>query len=446
MKIYLVNIAYPTSMISFPIGLAYIARALDIRGIDFQVIDLIPVAPEEREAVFMERIASVENGIFGFGLRIGNRSMDINLEYARMVKAVSQKNIVVFGGPLATSIPHLLFEHAGCDYVVMGEGETRFADLVQSLLAGKTEPSINGVLHKTSHADRKRIGPVQKIDNLDDYAPPLYSRFDMDFYTDFFRDNQLSFELMSSRGCRGNCSFCFRFIGKGFHSRSMASILKEIEDVHETYGFTDFIFRDENSLQSRAVFFSLMEKLIAERYNFSFRITARLDDLDKETIDLLSAANIKSVGFGVESVNQSTLDKINKGIHIRESETIISMLHEKGIEPRGSFIIGFPDDSEADLEATHEFIRRNKIIATINYLTPLPRTRLFDQVAPLLPFGDAWAYTKHVDQFQLYQDLILNLTSMPDDILVDYFQRMCLVSDNNIKLDSKYDRYLRKPV
>ena len=444
MDIFLVNIAHPTSMISFPIGLAYIARALERKGIEFDILDLIPVAPDDREEAFLERIASVKNGVFGFGLRIGNRSMDINLKYARWVKEVSKNNIVVFGGPLATSIPGLLFENTDCDYIVMGEGEARFAELVIFLMGGEAAPVINGVLSRTGFDAQQRMPPVRKIDNIDDYAPPLYDRFDMDFYTTFFKDNHLSFELMSSRGCRGNCSFCFRFIGKGFHSRTASSILDEIEYVHERYGFSNFIFRDENSLQSKSVFFNLMEKIIQNHPDFRFRLTARLDDLDEQTIDLMGAANVKSVGFGVESVNQKTLDKVNKGICLQKSGTIISMLRKSGIEPRGSFIIGFPDDNEEDFEATYDFIRRNKIIASINYLTPLPSTRLYEQVAHLLPGKGLWAYTQHIDRLQLYQDLVLNLTSLPDDVLTGHYRRLCAVSGNAIHLDAKYDSYIRK--
>ena len=183
--IYLVNVSPPSFIISFPIGLGYVAKSLELNQIDFEIIDLNTINPDRREAVFHERISHIRGGIFGFCIMVGNKSMEMTLKYARIVKAVSPSNIVVFGGPLASAIPELLLEKADCDYVVAGEGEERFPELIKSICDGNKKLQVNGVYSKYCKSVKNHACRIEKVKNLDLYSPPMYELFDMKFYTDF---------------------------------------------------------------------------------------------------------------------------------------------------------------------------------------------------------------------------------------------------------------------
>jgi len=432
LKIYLVNIKNPATKLSFPLGMAYIARALEVAGMDFEVIDLLPVPPEERENVFLSRIRGVRNAVFGFGVIVGNRCLEINSHFAKLVRRHSPGSTVVFGGPLATATPELLLKHGICDHVVMGEGEERFVTLLRSLTNGHADLDDSGIVSRSDAwsrdeedtLDMDRAKRIAKIADIDRYAPPAYGRFDMDFYVGFYKAHGRCFEINASRGCRGNCAFCFKFVGRGFHARSAESLVAEIDAINCEHGFTGFLFREENFLQNKALVRDFLSAVNGLGKDFSFRCISRLDDLDEETVRMIAGANFLSVGFGVESLNQKRLEQINKGTHVEDIEKTIDLLRRYGLDPRCSFILGFPDDTEEDFTAIYDFIRRNQVKGTVNLFTPLPRTRLFrdlkDDVMRAAEVDTVWDYVQLIDQASLFQDLVVNLTRYPDDVLMHY--------------------------
>ena len=443
---YLVSISSNTLTISFPTGMGYLARALKIANIDFEVIDLTPIKPTSRKEHFLDIVKNIHNGVFGFGIIMGSSCMETNIEYARKVKEISKNNIVIFGGPLATAISSLLLEKTECDYVVLGEGEERLPQLLNKLSNHDYSTQIDGVVSRNSIQNVPKKGPLQikKVRDLDNCSQPLYDAFNMEFYIDFYKEHNLSFTIMASRGCWGQCNFCFKFIGTGFHARSASMILDEIEYVYNRWGFTNYIFREENFLQNRGLIFDLIKMKNERNIDFGIRCTGRCDNLDNEIVNALREINVKSIGFGVESVNQATLDKINKNIKVSELENNIDLLRMNNIEPRGSFIIGFPDDTEEDYEEMYKFIKKHEIKGTINFLTPLPKTRLFDQVKELSKFRDDWEFIKKTDRALLYQELIVNLTSLPDEVLLYHKKRLTDVSYDFYEISQKYKSFTAK--
>ena len=442
--IYLVNAPPPVKgRIAFPIGISYLARALKLNGFDFSVLDLGVLPPEVRINEFRKAIKGVSGAVFGFGLIIGNKCLETISRYAAMVKEESPDNMVVFGGPLASALPRLLLENTTADYIVMGEGEERFPELLKRLNNNEPCARIDGVVSRSSPGDSIHDKPLKKVADLDKFAPPCYEAFDMDFYSGFYKAHDFCFDIMASRGCRANCSFCFRFIGKGYHSRSAASVLGEIRLIMEKWGVKKFAFREENFLQNKKLFWGLTNSADELGIDFSYRCISRVDDVDEDIVAGLVRGGAISVGMGIESVNQDTLNRINKGIRVEDQERKIELLAKHGIEPRGSFIIGFPEDTEEDWRQMEDFISRTGIKGTVNLLTPLPRTAIFKELreAGLIP--DVWEYVKRVDQAYLYQDLIMNLTRYPDEVITGQYQRLKnLVSDQPV-IQPEYQALVR---
>jgi radical SAM superfamily enzyme YgiQ (UPF0313 family) len=450
--VILVNIKYPTKTIEFPTGLAYIAQALVRAGIEFEVIDLIPILPEEREKFFLKSISGLRNCIFGFGVIIGNRCLEINTHYANIVRKHCPDSSIVFGGPLATAAPELLLQNEICDYVVMGEGEERFVSLINGLNSGKISTAPGIFAKQNSYrqdaldtSDLTTNKKIQMIKNIDDYAPPAYEYFDMDFYKDFYETHGLCFPLNASRGCRANCKFCFRFTGQGFHARRAHSIANEISYIHKKYKFNKFIFLEENFVQNKVLVQNFIN--LTFEYNFAFRCVSRVDDLTEEIIKELADSNFLSIGFGVESVNQKTLDLLNKGTSVRDIVEKMEILRKYGIEPRCSFILGFPDDTEQDFIATYKFIKEHQIHGTVNLFTPLPRTKIFkenmDLVLKKTNTNSVWEYIKLIDRAFLFQDLVVNLTKYPDEILMHYKKLCTDLARQSLTPKGKYKKFIR---
>ena len=92
----------------------------------------------------------------------------------------------------------------------------------------------------------------------------------------------------------------------------------------------------------------------------------------------------------------------------------------------------------------YKFIKKHEIKGTINFLTPLPKTRLFDQVKELSKFRDDWEFIKKTDRALLYQELIVNLTSLPDEVLLYHKKRLTDVSYDFYEISQKYKSFTAK--
>ncbi len=449
-KIYLVYAPNPVmGRMSFPMSLGFLAKALHLGGFDFEVIDLLPVKPDKRIETFKEKVSGIDNAIFGFGLIMGNNTLKTCEKYAGVIKEHSENHTVIYGGPLPTAVPQMILENCHCDYVVCGEGEKRLPALLLALEKGSD--TVEGVYSKGNIPHELRRPVIQKIKDLDYYSPPYYDAFDFDFYIDFYKENDMALEIMASRGCWAQCDFCFKSIGSGFHSRSAESILDEIEYLHERCLANKFMMRGENFLMNKKVVSDLIKGREKRGLDFRFRCSARIDDINDELLDGLAGIVI-SIGMGIESLNQESLDSVKKRTNVSGMERTINMIRKRGIDPRGAFIIGLPTDTEKDYEAVYDFIERAGLKGGgVNYLTPTPGTKLYNDTRDLVltktGCKNDWEYIKLLDSHYLFQELVVNLSPFPDDVLKYHKNRIHKrLRSMHEKISDKYQEWVNTDV
>ena len=113
-----------------PIGLYNVAAVLKHDGYEVALLNLNAGGPSPEQA--MASIEQFRPDVIGFSVLNANRWGGI--EIARRAKALDAKIVTVFGGVGASYLwEHLLTHFAEIDYVVIGEGEHAFLDLVRSI-------------------------------------------------------------------------------------------------------------------------------------------------------------------------------------------------------------------------------------------------------------------------------------------------------------------------
>ena len=222
-EVYLVNVTRKVNQIQLPIWTSVLVNALKMSDINVEVIDLLPIPEGRKEEYFKSRLPK-EKTIFGFSIIAGNNHLNQTERYAQMVLEANPENIIVYGGSLPSSIPELTLENCLCKYLIAGEGEFSFPYLIKSINQGNQSPGdITGLFYKNENGV---VGiPPKRIHSLTEYSKPDYGLLDMNFYVNYLNETNQSFELMASRGCRGNCSFCFKFCGPGFSKKQTKSVL-----------------------------------------------------------------------------------------------------------------------------------------------------------------------------------------------------------------------------
>ncbi|HCE45331.1 MAG TPA: hypothetical protein DET40_17465 [Lentisphaeria bacterium] len=441
--VYLLNIARRTNQIQMPISIAVLTNALMEKGIDANVIDAIPIEINKREEFVSEIIPDCP-AIYGFGIIAGNGHLDETEKYASILKNKNKSNIIIYGGPLPSAVPELILKHCICDYLISGEGEISLPYLINSIEKGDFYPDHPGIYYKKG--DNIIGKPPARIKMLDSVSDPDYSQLNMQFYINYLKETGQAFEIMASRGCRGNCSFCFKLCGKGISFRSVDSVINEIETVIAKYSLNRFYFVDENFLENKKYFIQFIEQKRRRNLDFSFIGQCRIDSIDEEICSIGSKNGLVCVSVGVESPSQKTLSLINKGYSSQIVEEKIRICRDNGILFRANMIIGFPWDTEEDYISMIDFVHANRLEGNfkLSYLTPLPNTRLYNDAKKDGYIKDDFEYIKSLGD--LYWERMVNMTSLSNDVLDLYYRKISGIGQRQVNhpKSEKYASQIKK--
>jgi len=164
----------------------------------------------------------------------------------------------------------------------------------------------------------------------------------------------------------------------------------EIEEIYKRYGESYLIFRDPLFTEERERAIGIAEGMLRKNIRMQFECETRLDDLDKELLDLLHRAGLDTVTFGVESMDPATLKRVGRRpIPHQHQREIISYCRDKGITTEGFYVIGFLTDTVESITATIDYaIDLGSTAALFKMLTPFPGTPLFKHMKPLITETD----------------------------------------------------------
>jgi len=294
------------------------------------------------------------------------------IEWVRAARRKHRMRVGFFGTP-ATHMPWLLQEHA--DFLIKGEPE----QAAIRLASGET-PS--GITASTA------------IDDLDSLPFPAWH---------FFRQTRLrhtvgrslwssnrAFPVLSSRSCPEFCTYCPHRITAPYRSRSVENVVAEIEEICARYGRPYLVFRDPLFTQERDRSIGIAEGILQKNLKVRFECETRLDDLDSQLLDLLHRAGLRTITFGVESMDPVTLKRVGRRpIPAQHQRDVMAWCRSKGIATEAFYVLGFLTDTIESIQATIDYsIDLGSTIALFKILTPYPGTPLYKHMKPLITETD----------------------------------------------------------
>lgn len=223
----------------------------------------------------------------------------------------------ILGGALATFLPLDMLQFV--DTVVIGEAER----VLEEALTTR--------------------GIVQGLPP-DLHALPLpdYEGFGIDEY--HIRHGQVYMGILTSRGCPNHCTFCAQTCK--FQYRKLQNVFDEIDLYRKRYGCRRFIFNDNTLNVDRNRFLALCRGM-KDRGTWGAAI--RADIWDEEMTIEAKAGGCGYVIVGIESFNQARLDRMRKRIRVEQITATLDLLQAHGIEYSGNVLVGFDEDSYADV-------------------------------------------------------------------------------------------------
>lgn len=346
------------------LGLAYIGAYLEER--DYEV-DLIDLRAAQNWGNVRSEIKSRHSEVVGVYFNTPNYNNA--LQCCKFAKDF--KKIVVAGGPHASVDPKGLIETDFIDYVITGEGEISFYELLESLKDGRQIPNI--ISGKT-------------VENLDALPFPDRELYPIDKVINPFRnfpflDNGLI--MLTSRGCSFNCSFCQplgrTMFGQKVRYRSVTNVINEFKYIVEKYKVKYISFQDDTFTNRKEWVLELCDRLKDENLGIQWSAQSRVDTFDEELAEAMSSAGCVCLFFGFESGSQRILNFLKKGIRTDDSIKTGKLCKKYGIIILADYMVGIPTETEEDLKQTLLQIKTVRPeLLSVTYFTPIPGCELYD--------------------------------------------------------------------
>ncbi len=388
MRVALVQTYHPYTQFTHvhPLGVMMIAAQArasgfpDVRVLDMKVEDWTP----ER---CLEELVRLRPDVVGLSAMTYEAGCMHAL--AKLVKERLPGARVVCGGPHPSVAAADVLADASVDFVVRGEGEHTFVELLEGLRDGRS--AWDGCLGLSWR--RADGAPVHEPDrpppaDLDAMPFPAWDLVDHAKYHTVPRGGVIyahkEFATMfSSRACPWRCTYCHNSYGKTFRERSAENVLSEMELLVGTYGVKEFVFMDDifNFRPERAK--AIARGILARgwKVKLTFPNGFRGDILDRELVDLLVEAGMYRCMVAVESAVPRIQKVMKKNLKIEPVRAIVDYIASKGVLVHGAFMLGFPTETEEEMQATIDWAARSSFhTAAFFRVIPFKGTELFRQV------------------------------------------------------------------
>jgi radical SAM superfamily enzyme YgiQ (UPF0313 family) len=354
-----------------PIGLEYIAAYIQ------DVVEQVHIVDMELDSrKFQECLDFYRPDLVGISLSATEHN-----ETLCLAKAAKQKGAVtVVGGYHPTSVPDLMLSYPQIDVVIRGEGEQTLRELVER---GTPEDVLGCSYRKNGKLVHNKDRP--RITDLDSIPFPA-RRLRQYPYKSADRKTDCDV-IMMSRGCHGLCSFCCEpSMSDGYsRCRSPENVMKEILEIAKFHGNkpVSVMFADPNFIGNARQVERLCDLLMEQDLNIEFGALVRADMManNPRIVRKMCKAGIVKFEMGIESPNVKDLASTKKGVATKFHKQAVNNIRENGGRAGGTFVIGLPDQTEAEIKTFPVYAKEIGLTAAaFGIATPFPGTEFYGEL------------------------------------------------------------------
>ena len=305
------------------------------------------------------------------------------VEISRAAKAARPDMAVVWGGWHPSMFGIECLDEASVDVTVQGQGEVTFEAILERLQQGESLEGCQGCCYRDADGKPRSNAP-RPLQDINEFGAHDYELIDMERFFELKGKRQLDY--ISSQGCHFRCAFCadpFVYNRKwaAFEPKRMGD---EIEALWHRYHFDDVNFQDETFFTYAKRVEGIADEFIARKLPITWAGTMRADQcarLPDHVFAKCKQSGLRRVLMGVESGSQEMLDRIKKDIKIEQVFAAAERFKRYGIAANFPFIVGFPDEPDASVQATLDVVKRLRSASPdfdtpIFYFKPYPGTSI----------------------------------------------------------------------
>lgn len=359
-----------------PLGIAYLGGMLEVKGgFDVSLID----GALYSWASFRKELLESKPDVIGISIpsalvKEANKGISI-------IKELLPDSKIVAGGPHPTILPG---EFTNADFIVIGEGEFTFLELMKNIdRGGDNFETIKGIVY-FKKGELILTEPRPFIDDLSYLPWPARNLLDMKRYIrtkPFMPMTYPCTYVISSRGCFGNCLFCQpilrKMVGSKIRTRTPKDVVDEIEYLIKEYNVTSINLGADEPIAKRSWTLEFCDELIKRNIKIKINAPVRIDTVDEGLLIKMKKAGFYHLSFGVESASKKILDIMRKGITPEQIYSVFRMCRKLKILARANLMVGTPGETKETVQDTIDFIKEAEPdFIMMGITTPTPGTDL----------------------------------------------------------------------
>jgi radical SAM superfamily enzyme YgiQ (UPF0313 family) len=338
-----------------PLGLAYVAAAIDNQGHTVKVLNLM-MQTDTQKALY-GTIAEFNPEIIGISVRnIDDQNMENPRFLLKTVKDVVTScrkysdATIVLGGAGYSIFPQASLDFLKADIGIQGEGEGAFLTLLNRLPKKKDLSDIPG-LYLPGRKNQKESGYIKSLSDLTLPLPDVHLST-----PSALKDQEIWIPFQSRRGCPMDCSYCSTATieGRIIRKHDPEKAVKTISRYAEA-GLDHFFFVDNTFNLPSAYAHTLCDQLISSKLKITWRCIIYPWKVDDELAEKMAAAGCSEVSLGFESGSEKILTNMNKKYLRTDVRQISERLKKFEIVRMGFLLFGGPGETKDTVNESLEF-------------------------------------------------------------------------------------------
>ena len=286
------------------------------------------------------------------------------LTVARLLEEKTDAKICLGGNyiykiaPDLKKIPAIFSEY--CDFFIVGDGEIASVELAEYICGKRAINEVHSLVYADENGNviTNETAPLLDMDNI--YYPD-YDCFDFDKYL----APEPVIPVQFGKGCYwSKCTFCDFYTGQQkFDMKSVSRAVDEVEFLVNKYGYRHFNFVDE--AVPPAFYNAFATDLIKRNLKIYYSSFVRLEKaFTADVLQNMYNSGARYMMWGYESESPRIMELMNKGIDLSERKRILADSAKAGIWNVVTFLLGFPTETEEELQSTIDVIYDNSIVDT----------------------------------------------------------------------------------
>jgi len=369
----------PTLAVRMPNGgLASLAGNVDPHH-QVAIADLV-LAQSSVQSTVVRLIEQLQPRLVGLSVMTFQRSTARRI--ISLVRSQKPDALIAVGGYDPSLAPEEWTDPAlGVDFIVRGEGDLTFRELLRSIEGALPLSEIPGLWFRSTTGFQQNPPRPATTLGSGEVRPPARAGRVLSGYTMMGRPIDV---VETSRGCTFDCSFCsiIEMRGRNFHRFPIDRVIADIGDARNRGARSIFLVDDNITIdvpRLEALCRAIVEHGLADVMYVVQAMTAAIATHGQSLVPLMRRAGFRYVFLGIENVLDDDLAFLKataKNSRRQQNTTLaaVDVLHRHGLLVVGGLIVGNPDDTRSSIETNLAFARKYVDWPYIQHPTPYPGT------------------------------------------------------------------------